>query len=109
MFVDNVRFDKASAPGTGDGNEETPAQPGTGENEGQTPDPTDGDEASKDPVATPVKDKEKAEEKDKDNKGEKLPKTATNSFNTLLIGGLVLLVGAGSYFYLRRRAKLEQE
>ncbi|UGB33461.1 LPXTG cell wall anchor domain-containing protein [Metabacillus sp. B2-18] len=26
-----------------------------------------------------------------------------------MIGGLVLLVGAGSYFYLRRRAKLEQE
>ncbi|WP_442920048.1 hypothetical protein [Metabacillus sp. B2-18] len=25
------------------------------------------------------------------------------------MGGLVLLVGAGSYFYLRRRAKLEQE
>ncbi|MCM3162401.1 carbohydrate-binding domain-containing protein [Metabacillus litoralis] len=110
MFVDNVRFDKASAPDTGDGDEDTPAQPGTGENDGQTPaDPTDGDESSKDPVATPVKDKEKAKEKDKNKNGEKLPKTATNSFNTLLIGAIVLLAGAGAYFYVRRRANIEQE
>jgi len=124
MFVDNVRFNKASDPDTGEEDEETPAQPGSGEDEGDLPaqpgedeedipiqsgagddnpsaDPVDGDDVSEDLEAKPVKNSDKA--------GEKLPNTATNSFNTLLFGGIVLLLGAGAYFYVRRKHNLEQE
>ncbi|WP_232230242.1 LPXTG cell wall anchor domain-containing protein [Bacillus sp. J37] len=126
MFVDNVRFDKASGsetdeddgetptkPGTDEDDGETPTKPDTGKDDGETPakpgidddntpaDPVGGNDGSEDLKPKPVKNSDKA--------GEKLPNTATNSFNTLLFGGIVLLLGAGTYFYVRRKYNLEQE
>lgn len=43
------------------------------------------------------------EDEGNDQGGEKLPETATNSFNFLLIGGVLLLIGIGVYVYQRRR------
>jgi len=102
MFVDNVRFDKASGSETDEDDGETPTKPGTDEDDGETPaDPVGGNDGSEDLEPKPVKNSDKA--------GEKLPNTATNSFHTLLFGGIVLLLGAGAYFYVRRKHNLEQE
>ncbi|WP_078552528.1 alpha-amylase family glycosyl hydrolase [Bacillus alkalicellulosilyticus] len=40
---------------------------------------------------------------DKEKKGDKLPSTATNMYNMLVIGTLLVLVGGGIVFYVRKR------
>lgn len=43
------------------------------------------------------------QDSDKDDSGGILPKTATNLFNSLLIGLIILLAGSGLYYWNRRR------
>ena len=90
------------------GGEETP---GTGE---ETPGDRDtmpgtGDETDEEPVLNGDSEDESDGESDaptEDSDGDKLPSTATSLFNYMLIGALVLLVGAGLalYSYKRKRA-----
>lgn len=79
VFLDNIRFEeKLPKPGTGNEEGENPAPPGTGNKEGEIPAP----------IRVQL-----------DNE---LPATATNSFNTLLIGLVFLIVGSGIMYFLRR-------
>lgn len=62
-------------------------------------DPADDD---KDGATPPSVDKDK----DKDKKGKKLPKTATNMFNLLALG--FVLIAAGALLYIKRRNKVTE-
>ncbi|WP_170885472.1 endo-1,4-beta-xylanase [Bacillus alkalicellulosilyticus] len=100
-------------PGTGEPGTGEPGtgEPGTGEpgtGEPGTGEPGTGEPGSGDDTTTPGKDKDKdkkvkEDKKDKKDKdGKKLPSTATNLYNYLLIGGLLLI--AGIVMVARRRA-----
>ncbi|WP_212567923.1 carbohydrate-binding domain-containing protein [Bacillus alkalicellulosilyticus] len=104
MFVDNVHFgpvaEEIEEP-------EVPATPvdedeGDDKNTGKDKDKDKDKDAKKDVKEERKSDKEavKAEKKD----GEKLPSTATNMFNYLLLGGVLLLAGVVLYIMKKRKA-----
>src|SRR5690625_4933683 len=66
-------------------------------------DPTKPEEDPKDPGVDP-KDPGQTGDTTETGKGESLPKTATNTFNMLLIGGLLLALGTGFILFRRKQA-----
>ncbi|RCW65890.1 5'-nucleotidase C-terminal domain-containing protein [Saliterribacillus persicus] len=96
-------------PGTGDDNdsgdesEETPGETGSedssdGSDESDESDETPGETDSEDSSGGSVVEKESGDSLD-----EKLPETASNMFNLLLLGSMFILAGLLFYYYQRRR------
>ncbi len=113
LFVDNVRFEKAEEPGTEEPGTEEPGteepgteEPGTeepGTEEPGTEAPGTEEPGTEEPgTEEPGTDKPSTDNKDKN----ELPNTATNSFNSLLIGFVLLLSGVITLFFIRRKATI---
>ncbi|WP_411828258.1 LPXTG cell wall anchor domain-containing protein [Metabacillus niabensis] len=85
-------------PGTETPGKETPGTDPPGEETPGTDPP--GTEAPEDVTVEPV-------HNEKETTGEKLPDTATSTYNTLLIGAIVLITGAIAFLIVRRKTNAE--
>ncbi|WP_078543296.1 LamG-like jellyroll fold domain-containing protein [Litchfieldia alkalitelluris] len=96
-------------PGTGDPGTEDPGteDPGTedpGTGDPGTEDPGTEDPGTEDPGTEDPSTEDPGTEDPKD--GNELPNTATNQYNLLALGVLLLIIGSGVIFILRKRIKL---
>ncbi|ASS89161.1 LPXTG cell wall anchor domain-containing protein [Aeribacillus pallidus] len=81
---------------------ENPEQPAEPEQPGEDPEQPAEPEQPEEKIGQPTKSEQLAEEK-KELEGKKLPNTATNQFNFLLIG--IILLGMGSICFAVVRKK----
>lgn len=96
----------------GDQDEENTDQPGAGDENGEEPGSENEDKNAETPKNNNEGEKPNKSENSKDSKaeeGKKLPKTATNTFNTLLLSMLLIAVGGASLFVYRKYRGVTQK